>query len=368
MNITIVRERLIETLQKASYFTSAKLTDLKIFKAVLLEAKQNTIIINTTNVNDYFSGEIGGKVLKTGKVLIDLKTLIESVKNLNDTKITLEKKNNQLIISGSTGQIKLMCLDEDNFPSFKEPEKTIEIKKDLFKNEIVQAVLSSCATDEARPILTGVCFDFKDDHVLVIGTDGFRLSLQKKTNKNSELRGKKIVISSRSLVSVLKVFKNQPFVVFLANGLEQIIFGSGEIKVSSKTIEGEYPPYEKVIPQGLETNIILKTKDLLEIVKASSLLAKEGSGMINLTLNNKELIVNSAGAGVGEAQFKIPVVNFSGKDNKIVFNYRYLLEFLSNFSEEEVVFEMSTAFAPGVFRGQKNTDFIHIIMPIRSQE
>lgn len=368
MNITIVRERLVETLQKASYFTSAKLTDLKIFKAVLLEAKQNTIIINATNISDFFSGEIGGKVFKTGRVLIDLKTLIETVKNLNDTKITLEKKNNQLVINGSSGQVKLLCLEDENFPSFEKPEKNIKLKKELFKNELIQATLSSCATDEARPILTGLCFDFKEDRVLIIGTDGFRLSLQKVSDSYSELAGKKVVFSGKSLASVLKVFKNLSHSIFLTSKLDQIIFESGEVKVGSKTIEGEYPPYEKVIPQNSETSVVLKTKDFLEVVRASSLLAKEGSGMINLSLNNKEVVVNSAGTGVGEAQFRISPISFSGKDNKIVFNYRYLLDFLSGFSEEEVVFEMSTAFAPGVFRGVKNTNFIHIIMPIRSQE
>ena len=107
MNITIVRESLLNVLQKSGYFISNKISDLKIFKAVLITARQDGVVINTTNVNEYFSGEIGGKVYKTGAVLVDFKTLFEIVKNLSDAKITLEKTSKQLIISGKAGEIKL---------------------------------------------------------------------------------------------------------------------------------------------------------------------------------------------------------------------------------------------------------------------
>lgn len=368
MNITVVRDSFVDILQKAAYFTSVKLTELKVFRAVLLEAKQNTIVINTTNVSDFFSGEIGGKVFKTGGVLVDLKTLLETVKNLNDNKISLEKKNNQLIITGLSGQIKLVCLEDDNFPSLEKLGQAVQMEKEIFKEKVIQSALSSCATDETRPILTGVCLDFKEKEVVVVGTDGFRLSLQRLLGNFSQLSGRKVIISGRGLSSVLKVFKKLPFTTSLTNAFDRVIFESGNLTIVSKTIEGEYPPYEKVIPQDSQTKMVLKTKDFFEAVRASSLLAKEGSGVVSLVLNNKELLLTSVGAGIGEARFRVEPVAFSGKDNKIVFNYRYLLDFLNGFGEDEVVFEMSSALTPGVFKGQKNNQSLHIIMPIRSQE
>lgn len=368
MNITIVRERFLEILQKGAYFTSNKITDLKIFKAVLINAKQNAINIYTSNANEYFSGEIGGKVFKTGTVLLDLKTLIETVKNLRDSKISLEKKNNQLVISSASGEVKLICLDDNNFPTLEKSEKNINLKKELFISGAVESVLFSCATDEARPILTGVCYDFQEKETRLVGTDGFRLSLLKTSIVSPEMNGNKVIISGKSLMAIFKVFKDADFKVYLASDFSRIFFESGETLVSSKVLDGEYPPYEKVVPAGYETSVVLKTKEFLEVVRASSLFAKEGSGMLNLAINNKEVVVSSAGVGVGEATFKLAPLEFSGKENRIVFNYRYLLDYLSLFKEEEFVFEMSTAFAPGMFRAKKDTNLIHIIMPIRSQE
>ena len=368
MNITTVRDSLLEILQKSSYFTSNKITDLKIFKAVLITATQNSIKINTTNVADYFSGEIGGKVFKTGAVLVDLKTLIEIVKNLSDSKITLEKKDSHLIISSASGKIKLVCLDKDSFPEPEKIEVTKELPKEVFNDSLIRSVLFSCATDEARPILTGLCFDFREEWVNLVGTDGFRLSLQKIDKSVKEVINQKIVFSSKGLLSVFKVFKGDHFLTSLSKDFSRVIFVSGEITIISKTLEGEFPPYDKVIPQQFETSAVLKTKEFLEIVRASSLFAREGSGMLNLSINHKEMVISSAGVGIGEALFKIPINGFVGKENKIVFNYRYLLEYLNNSQEEDLIFEMSTAFAPGVFKGKKNPGFLHIIMPIRSQE
>jgi DNA polymerase-3 subunit beta len=368
MNITIVRDSFAEILQKASYFTSNKITDLKILKAVLINANQNTIKINTTNINEYFSGEIGGKVMKTGSVLVELKTLIEIVKNLTDTKIKLEKKENQLVITSSSGEVKLVCLDESNFPQFENVEETIGLPKEIFADSLLKPVIFSCAIDEARPILTGLCFDFKEKEIDIVGTDGFRLSLQKTPKTVSKLAGQKIIFSSKSLISVFKVFKEGSFKACLSQNKDSLLFKSGGVVVLSKTLEGEYPPYDKVVPQDFETSATIKTKDFLEAVRASSLFAKESSSMLNLSFSDGQLIINSAGAGVGEAVFKIALDNFSGKENKIVFNYRYLLDYLSNHSDEEIIFEMNSAYTPGVFRGKKNPGFLHIIMPIRSQE
>ncbi len=368
MNITIVRESLLNILQKSGYFISNKISDLKIFKAVLVSARQDGVVINTTNINEYFSGEIGGKVYKTGAVLVDFKTLFEIVKNLNDAKITLEKTNKQLVISGKAGEIKLVSLDETNFPLFQKTPKTTELPSVFFDSDTIQSVFLSCATDEARPILTGLCFDFQEKETRIVGTDGFRMSLSRFEKTIPELVGQKLVLSGKSLTSILKIFKTKLPKILLSQTEKKIIFIGEGLTISTRLLEGEFPPYERVIPQTHDTLVTLKKEDFFEAVRSSSLFAKEGSNMLDLVINKETLTVSSVGAGVGEAVFKVGVENFSGKENKIVFNYRYLLDYLNNSPDGEVVLEMTSAFAPGVFRNNKTPKNLHIIMPIRSQE
>jgi len=368
MNITIVRESLLKILQKSSYFTSNKISDLKVLKAVLINANQDGVVIKTTNINESFSGEIGGKVYKTGSVLVDHKALMEIVKNLNDAKITLEKKQGQLTLIGKAGKIKLLSLNENNFPNPEKPQKTTPLASVLFLEKAVQFALLSCATDEARPILTGLCFDFRENETRLVSTDGFRMSLSRFDKAFPEYQEKKIIISGKSLAAVYKVFKDKAFKASYCKQENSIVFEGGGISIVSKLLDGEFPPYEGVIPQSQDTKIVFKKEDLLQVVRSSSLFAKGGSNMLSLLISEKEVTVSSADTGVGEAVFKIEPVSFEGKENKIVFNYRYLAEYLYNVSSEELVFKMTTAFAPGVFESKKDPGSLYIIMPIRQQE
>jgi DNA polymerase-3 subunit beta len=368
MNITVVRESFVETLQQAGHFVSNKISDLKFFKGVLINATQRGVVVQTTNINDYFSGEIGGKVAKTGEVLVDFKTLFEIVKNLNDTSLTLEKLTGQLVITSRSGKVKLSTLDSVNFPQ-PSPEKAgISLPLSLFEEKTLQPVLLSCATDEARPILTGVCLDFEPEEVKIVGTDGFRMSVFKISQKTTgPLVGQKIIISSKSLNSILHVFKTPPPKIVFHSQEKKLIFQGEGILISTRLLEGEFPPYLKVIPQNKETCLEIKKSELLEAVKSSSLFAREGSNMLTLEIKGSNITISSAGAGVGEAVFNVEALKTTGSSNKIVFNYRYLLEFLSNIEAETLVFEMVSAFTPGVFKIKNKEGYLHIIMPIRSE-
>jgi len=368
MNITVVRESFAETLQQSGHFVSNKISDLKVFKGVLIRATQTGVVLQTTNINDFFSGEIGGKVTKTGEVLVDFKTLLEIVKNLNDTKLTLEKTAGQLIITSHSGKVKLATLDSQNFPQFSPGEAGDSLPLGLFKEEVLKLVLLSCASDESRPILTGVCFDFDKTEVRIVGTDGFRMSVYKAAHKEkTNYEGQKIIISSKSLMALMRIFKGAPQKVTYYNQEKKIIFQGGGVLVATRLLEGEFPPYLKVIPQNKETQLEVKRADFLEAVKSSSLFAREGSNMLIIETKGKNLTISSSGAGVGEAVFNLEAQEVEGKDNKIVFNYRYLLEFLSTLETEDLVFEMVNAFAPGVFKVKNKESFLHIIMPIRSE-
>ena len=368
MNITIVRDSFIEILQKAGYFISNRISDLKVFKGVLIKAEQTGIVVKTTNINEYFSGEIGGKVNKTGEVLVDFKTLFELVKNLPDAKIVLEKKDKQLIINSRSGEIKLLIMDDENFPENPKNKENYLLPNNLFKEKQINQVIFSAASDEARPILTGVCFDFQEKNTRVVGTDGFRMSMYKNPTIVEQLNNQKLVVSAKSLASILKIFKNNLKEVSYSLKDRKMIFQGNNLVVTTKLLEGEFPPYEKVIPQSTETTILLKKDELLEIIKSSSLFAKEGSNMLSLDIKETGLIISSTGSSIGEATFNINLLDFQGKENRVVFNYRYLLEFLNNVTNEEIIFEMSNPFAPGLFKSKKDSGLVHIIMPIRSQD
>ncbi len=360
---------MVEILQKAGLFISNKINDIRVLKGVLIEARKDGVLIKTTNVNEFFSGELGGKLGHEGGVLVDFKTLFEIVKNIPDTKIDLKEEGGSLVVSSRSGRVRIPLFGEKEFPAAPKLSGGKEIDPGLFNEEVLRRVVFSCATDDTRPILTGACFDFLDGETRVVGTDGFRMSLLVYDKKiKTDLGMDRMVVPARSLVSVLKVFGNKaPSARYLPDE-GGVVFSGEDVSVFIRLLDGEYPPYEKVVPQDNETRGVLKKEDLVNALRTTSLFAREGSNMVIFNAATDTLTVSSSSSSAGEANFRVPFVEREGKENKITLNHRFVTDLLGVLGSEEVVFEMTNPFAPGVFKEAGKKGFLHIIMPIRTQE
>lgn len=370
MEFTVIRERFFSTLQKAGYFISSKINNNGALRGVYIEAHKEGIVIKTSSISEFFVGEVGGKVSREGAVLVDFKTLFEVIKTVQDTKIDVENSNNVFVIKSAQGVVKIPTLDFSNFPQPPALDKADELEPSLFDSKTVGQLLFSAATDETRPILTGVCFDFLEGRANIVSTDGFRMSLvtlqNKKTNKPPLNR--KLVISARSLVSLHKVLQDQVKKVLYGFGAGYIQFFGEGCSIFVRLLDGEYPPYERVIPQDKETTVLVKKDELFSLIKTASLFAREGSNMVSFVVGGEDLLLNSSSASLGEASLRVPLIEKDGSDNKITFNYRYVLDFLQAVTDNEISLQITNPFSPGVFRTTKdNNTLLHIIMPIRTE-
>jgi len=368
MKYTILRETLLNTLQAAGFFTSYRLGDIEALKGVLIQATSKGISIRTTNISSSFYGKVGGKVETQGMVLVDYKTLVEVVKNIRDEKIRVEKKNNSMHIKTEAGEIKIPILDETSFPTEDEVE-WVDQERNFFIQEEIDRVAFAAATDETRPILTGIYYDTREDGTFVVSTDGFRLSLiTKKTKKKTAHETKKFIIPSKSIQTALKTLGKDIIKIQTDKEFSRTKLVTENSHIIIRFLEGEFPPYEKAIPQQAATAVRFKAEDFSNALKTVSLFSRDGSNMIELSIKESELELFSVRSTNGEARLSIPLLSKEGKNNKIVFNHKFLSAFFSMNQEKEVIFEMEESNTPGLFRGPKKKDFIHIIMPIRSQE
>ena len=370
MKFTTLRETLIKEITHSGFFTSYRLGDIDSLKGVYIKANKDGIEIKSTNITDAYCGGFGAKVEREGEVLVDYKRFSEIVKTLDDTKITVEKADVGLVIATKSGDVTLPLLDANTFPNLENPEKGIVIEKSFFTDESIKNVLFTAGTDETRPILTGVCFDIRKDAVRVVATDGFRLSVITRvvTGLPEGLIDKKIVIPSRSLSTILGEFRELIQEVRISPDLRSVEWIGKDVHIVTRFLDGEFPPYEKVIPQSSETHIVVKVADLTQPLKTIGLFAREGSSMALFSIEGDLLVVSSVQTAQGQAKFTIPLVKKEGIDNKITFNYRYVLNFLSLFPGREISFEMIESNTPGIFRIEDQEEYVHVIMPIRSQE
>jgi DNA polymerase-3 subunit beta len=154
--------------------------------------------------------------------------------------------------------------------------------------------------------------------------------------------------------------------MYISQEHNQVLFEQGDTILLGRLIEAEFPNFAKIIPSDFSVSVSFDREELLKAVKICSVFARDSANIIKLSLAKDYITVSSGSSSVGENTVDVESV-LSGEENEIAFNARYLLDFLGNIEEKELIFDMIGPLNPGVFKVKNDESFLHLIMPIRVQ-
>lgn len=366
MYITILQENLQKGLQFVSKALSSK-PQLPILSNILLHVLDGQLRITTTNMETTMTARVDVKVEKEGSITVPAKPFFDFVNSLPAGNIELSYTGNKLKAQTNNSTAAFVTIPADEFPPLPQKGKKPDFSftKEAF-SQILSLVCLSAATDEGRPILTGVNLTGTHNTLVFAATDGFRLSTVSK--KVSFQLDKPLTIPARTLQEVLRITENSDdeVGVYTTPEKNQIFFTSDTREIATRLIEGQFPNYQKIIPESHTTRVVIEKEALLTVVKTASIFARQSANVVRLAVESGTMTISANAAQIGENKSTIDVTN-EGEGGEIAFNVRFLLDFLSNFKDETVVFEMAGPLNPGVFKSEKDTSFLHIIMPVRVQ-
>ncbi|OGK21350.1 DNA polymerase III subunit beta [Candidatus Roizmanbacteria bacterium RIFCSPHIGHO2_02_FULL_37_15] len=364
MKAKFKKEIFLDKLSLAARFTSTKLSSLPILQGVYLRVDKEKLHLYASNLNAFFHTSLLGELKSGEDFLTEPKKIIEFLTFLAETEIELEIKNKQLFISAGKTKGNFPLMEAKDFPL---PPK-IEEKEQKLKTEFLISklplVLFSAATDETRPALSGINF-LTNDELTLVSTDGFRLSLVK-VKKEDKLPS--VILPADFLREITHFIKEEKEVDFAYSSKEKVIvFKAGETEFYSRLIEGDFPPFEKVIPQEKKTTVTLEKEEFLRNTKLISVFARDLSNVIILDVKkNGVRFMPKATQGEENSAFQDGEVE--GEEQKAAFNYKFLLDLLNVVDCKNIIIEILRPDAPVVFKTDKDRDFLHIIMPVRIQE
>jgi DNA polymerase-3 subunit beta len=237
---------------------------------------------------------------------------------------------------------------------------------------IVQQTAFAASADEARPILTTLLFSF-GDQLEVVGTDGFRLATiqfpqeqiaPKKTAKETQ----QLLMPAKALHEVIRIMtrKHATKAVFTVSyALKQIFFSFDGIDLLVRLLEGEYPPYQKIIPPAYATQLLFSGAEFGQKLKTAIIFARESSGIVRLEIGKEEMKIKSASSVVGMQESSMPIKLLQGEPLEIAFNSKYLTDFLQILKPDEVWLGLNESLKPALFRPSNLPDYRYIVMPFR---
>ena len=370
MHLQVLQEKLSKATSTALRFTSTK-AQLPILANLLFKTQKNKLIVNATNLELSISIAVGAQITKEGEIAVPAKVVSDIINNLPKQSIELEVEKEQLKIltEGFSGTVSAM--NSSDFPGvpLALSKNSFEIPTKEFTDSLSK-LLFAVSTDEARPTICGVLFIFKKGELELVATDGFRLSRKTVVVKDLPESGR-VIIPKAILSEVVRLSgAGESISLSYLKEDNQVVFGVSDVVVSSRTIEGDFPPFEKIIPKSSEFKVEVGKEELLRGVKLASPFAREAANVLALGFKGGGVEVSAESKVVGNQKSTVDA-RIDGdipKGLKIAFNYRFMEEAINAIEGESVGMEFIGANNPGVFRDPGDKDYLHLIMPVKVQD
>ncbi|MFH1452520.1 MAG: DNA polymerase III subunit beta [Armatimonadota bacterium] len=371
MKLNVLKSKIEEGILKVSKAVSHR-SPLPILTHILFKTDgNNSIKLLATDLEVGIETSVETQVLKKGSFCAPAKIITEIITQLPDEDIVFELKDKVLEIRAHNSKYNINVLDEEDFPVFPKSKNipTLNLNQGIFK-DIIKNVIFACAqTEEIRTTLTGVLFNLKGQVLTVVSTDGRRLAKAEYPLKEVFSKEEKFIIPSKSLQEIQRLLKEEgDLFVFINEG--QIFFKFDETTIYSRTIEGNFPNYNQVIPSKHNIEAEVKREDLLHSIKRALILAceKDSPKLVKIGMGKEKIIITSATADLGNAYEEVDIINKKGGDIKISFNGKYIVDFLSNFGDEKIALCFTHTEGPAVMKLKEREDYIYIIMPVKVRE
>lgn len=369
MKVKILQEDLNKALGICSRFSSTRV-QLPVLANILIETQKNKLRIASTNLEVSVSQLIAAKIEEEGSITVPSKMINELVSNLRPGQMEIMVKKESLEIITSDFESTLSGMNSSDFPSVPQSVgvESIKFPYDDFQSALSK-VLFSVSADETRPTLTGVLFIIKENETVLVSTDGFRLSQEKLSLKGFSDE-KKVIIPKGILSELSRITGGEDVEFSFKKADNQVVLGIGNVVMSSRVIEGEFPDFEKIIPKKTTFKVNSDKHELLRNIKLASVFARDSANVVKMEFNKGSLEIKAESQQYGNQKGKVDVKIDGSSDKKftIAFNYRFLEDFLNSIQSEDVQMEFSEPNDPALFLDPKDNSFLHIIMPVRIQE
>ncbi len=366
MQITLKQSNLKKALSKIKRVVPSN-PQLPILNAVLIKAEQGSIIISATDLFTGIETKVLGSVTEEGQVAIPARALSDIIATAPSGNITLETKEDSINIITDKSNSSLQVYASDEYPQFPEKQgDVISLSTQVFE-DIVTYVVPATAKDDSRPILTAALFNL-GEKLEVVATDGFRLAT---LDINHSSTPQKLLIPAKSLSEIMKLYdetESDTVELTVSTQLKQIFCTFGDTQMVIRLMEGEYPPYEKIIPQNFETQVTFDSEEFLRSIKSALIFARESSNIVRFVLSGSEMTILASSPTLGNHQSKILIEPAIADEKKIAFNAQYLVDFLSSIKTNKVWFGMNESLQPALLRPEGMEAYRYIVMPFRVNE
>jgi len=364
MELTFEKEDLSKAIQILQGVTTGRNT-LPILSNILIRAGNGQIEVAATDLEVGIRLKVLGQIQEEGEITVSARKIGEIVRELPDEDIRLSTVGNDRVqILCGTGQYKIIGLPSDEFPPIPSVDGNPFTIDGEELRSMIQKTEFAASTDETRYYLNGLFFNLTPDATQIVATDGRRLSVA--THDSLEPKPDEpisVIVPLKAVREVVKTFAESP-TIQISLKENQILFADDNATLVSRLVDGEYPKYEKIIPDNNDIQVVVEREKLIGPIRRVSLLANQNTHSVRLDLENDEMRVSARTPELGEGQETLDIGS-EEVELEIAFDAYYLRDALSHIDAHEVVMEFKDSLSATIIKPVEDDSHLCLIMPMR---
>src|SRR5256884_361700 len=345
---------------------------LPILGNVLLRTDSGRLRLTATNLEVGINCWLPAKVEAEGAIPVPAKLFIDFVNSLppGNVELSLNVRTKTVHLKSGPYEANIKGMDAEEFPIIPQiPEKPTTRMSQGTLRRMIGEVAFVAATDDSRPVLTGVLTTFAGDLVTMAAADPYRLSVRHAPLVDRVDPQIEVIIPAKSLFEVARILEDSDATVdiLVTPNKSQVIFHTDEADLVSRIIEGQFPNYRQVIPTSHSTRVLAQREELLKATRLASYFARDAANMLRFQVDpasDPPLVITANAAEVGDNTGRIDAT-VEGQPTTIAFNSRFSADALQSLSAPEIALELGGRLAPGEVRLVGDHRYLHVVMPLR---
>ncbi len=367
MKITCSKSDLLNGVQIVYKAVPSK-TTMTILECILIETIDGRIKLTANDTELGIETYIDGNIIEEGDICIDARMFQEMVRKLPDNEISIETDTNNVAVikcEKSVFNISGKSSEEFSYLPKLEKDNPLIISQFSLKEVVRQTIFSIAPDTEPNKMMTGELFEIKGDKLRVAALDGHRLAIRNIELRN-EYEDKRVIVPGKTLNEISKIVSGDTdkdvYIYFTKN---HILFEFDDTVVVSRLLEGKYFNIDQMLTSDYETKFVINKKIFMECIDRSLLMVKEGDKKplsIDVKDNNIAVTIKSS---LGSLDEDIDIEK-TGKDVKMGFNPKLILDALKVIDEENVSFYIVNSKAPCFIRDEEDK-YIYLVLPVNTR-
>ena len=370
MKFQISKQKIFKCLSHLQGIVDKKNT-LPILSNILIEAKNNSLTLSSTDMDISIVENLDCAVLEEGATTINSQIFYDVVRKLDDsTDVEIISNDSKILTLRASGsRFSLSCLPKEDFPIIDKANQGISVKinsRILFK--LIDKTKFAISNEETRYFLNGLYFNVTNENdkniVTLVGTDGHRLAkfsheIEGKVNQVSG-----VIIPKKTIYELSKLLSEIDIDIHVSISSNKIVFTIGDITLLSKLIDGSFPDYKRVIPTENSNVLKINRDKLLSAVDRVSTISNEKTPVIKFKLLRNILNLNSINNESSTASEDL-IINYDGDEIEIGFNSKYIMDIVNNLEDNEISINLKDNTSPVIAKEDTNVNLVYVLMPMR---